>query len=314
VEEPKKRRFGRKKKIPGVVGGGVSKPRVSGPRVQAPRVNVGPQGVNVSAPRVSGPRVAPPVARAPQLKQPKVPRTPKDLMKGFKKLSGGKAAKGGGDSGAVTEGPVAPQPVETWHWDAVGQKSGRGKGILVFLLLLLFAGVAAAAGWWFFVRDDAEEAAARPAPTATATAQTFVAGLQPLLVRSSRDRARISGAVTRVASCSLAPGPATQQIGQTIAGRRAVLRQVRRVRPPNAQLRRARRLLEQSLTFSAAAGRGYSLWIASYNGACPVRAGPEYATALAANSKAQASKNAFVRAYNPVAKRVGARTWKSTEF
>lgn len=312
VEAPKKRRFGRKKAIPGVAGGGVSKPRVSGPRVQAPRVNVGPQGVNVSAPRVSGPRVAPPVARAPRLKQPKVPRTPKDLMKAFKKLPGGKGGKGGGDSGAVTEGAVAPQPVETWHWDAVGQKSGRGKGVLVFGLLLLFAGVAAAAGWWFFVRDEGEKAAAKPAPAATA--KTFVTGLQPLLVRSSRDRARISGAVTRVASCSLAPGPAGQQIGQTIAGRRAVLRQVRRVRPPDAQLRRARRLLEQSLTFSAAAGREYSLWIASYNGACPVRAGPEYARALAANGKAQASKNAFVKAFNPTAKRVGGRMWKSTEF
>jgi hypothetical protein len=93
-----------------------------------------------------------------------------------------------------------------------------------------------------------------------------------------------------------------------------VLRQVRRVQPPNAQLRRARRLLEQSLAFSAAAGRDYSLWIASFNGGCPVRAGPEYAKVLVTNGKAQASKNAFVRVYNPVAKRVGSRTWTSTQF
>jgi hypothetical protein len=314
VEEPtveKKRRWGRKQKVPGVTGGGVSKPRVSGPRVSAPRVNVGPQGINVSAPRVSAPRVAPPVARAPRLKQPKIPRTPKDVMKAFKKLPGG-GKGGGGDSGAVTEGPVAPQPAETWHWDAVGEKSGRGKGVLVVLLLLLFAGLAAAAGWWFFVRDDGEEAAAKAAPAATA--KSFVTGLQPLLVRSSRDRARISSAVTGVASCSLAPGPAAQQVSRTVAGRRAVLRRVRRVQAPNAQLLQARKLLEQSLASSAAAGRGYSAWIASFNGACPQRAGPEYATALAANGKAQASKNAFVKAYNPVAKRVGARTWQSTQF
>jgi hypothetical protein len=301
----------RKKSVPGVAGGGVSKPRVSGPRVQPPRVNVGPQGVNVSAPRVSGPRVAPPIARPPRLKQPRVPRTPKDVMKAFKKLPGGRG-KGRGDSGAVAEGPVAPQPAETWHWDAVGETSGRGKGVLVFLLLLLFAGLAAAAGWWFFVRDDDEVAAAKTAPAATAA--SFATGLEPLLVRSSRDRARISSAVTRVASCSLAPGRAAQQIGLTVAGRRAVLVQVRRVRAPNAQLLRARRLLEQSLASSAAAGRGYSAWIASYDGACPARAGPEYATALAANGKAQGSKNAFVKAYNPVAKRVGARTWQSTQF
>ena len=93
-----------------------------------------------------------------------------------------------------------------------------------------------------------------------------------------------------------------------------MLRQVRRVQAPNAQLLRARKLLEQSLASSAAAGRGYSAWIASFNGACPQRAGPEYATALAANGKAQASKNAFVKAYNPVATRVGARTWQSTQF
>jgi hypothetical protein len=313
-EEPQKRRWGRKKKIPGVTGG-VSKPRVSGPRVQAPRVSVGgPQGVNVSGPKVFGPRVAKPMVRQPRLKQKKIPTTPKDIMKAFKKLpGGGGGGKGGGDSGAVTEGPVAPQPVETWHWDAVGQKSGRGKGVFVFLLLLLFAGAAAGAGWWFFVRDDGEEAAAAKTQPA-ATAKSFVTGLEPLLVRSSKDRARISSAVTRVAACSLAPGPASQQIGQTIAGRRAVLRQVRRVQPPNAQLRRARRLLEQSLSFSAAAGRDYSLWIASFNGGCPVREGPEYAKALVTNGKAQASKNAFVRVYNPVAKGVGSRTWTSTQF
>jgi hypothetical protein len=281
--------------------------------VQAPRVNVGPQGINVSAPRVSGPRVAPPVAKAPKLKQPKVPKTPKDFVKAFKKLGGGGGGgKGGGDSGVVPDAPVAPQPVETWHWDAVRQKSGRGKSVLVFLLLLLFAAAAAGAGWWFFVREDDSSAAASSAPAATT--RSFTRGLEPLLLRSARDRARISRAVTGVAACSLAPGPAGQQIGQTIAGRRAVLRQVRRVRPPNARILGVRRLLERSLSLSAAAGRDYALWIASFNGACPVRAGPEYAKAVATNRRAQAAKTAFARAYNPIARSVGARTWRSTQF
>lgn len=311
-EEPKQRRWGRKKKIPGVQGGGISKPRVRGPRISAPRVNVGPQGVNVSAPRVSGPRVAPPVARAPRLKQPKIPKTPKGIMQAFKKakLPGGGGGKG--DSGAVADGPIAPQPAETWHWDAVGRKSGRGKGVLVFVLLLLFAAAAAGAGWWFFAREDGETAAAGSTPTATT--RSFITGLQPLLVRSSRDRVRISRAVTGVGSCSLAPGPAAQQIGRTIAGRRAVLRQVRRVATPNARILGVRRMLERSLSLSAAAGRDYSLWIASFNGGCPVRAGPEYATAIATNRRAQAAKTAFARAYNPIARSVGARTWRSTQF
>ena len=312
-EQPKKRRWGRKK-IPGVAGGGVSKPRVSGPRVSAPRVNVGPQGINVSAPRVSGPRVTPPRARPPRLKQPKIPSSPKGLMKALKKgkLPGGGGGKGGGSSGAVTDGPVAPQPVETWHWDAVGQKSGRGKGIAIFLLLLLLAAAAAAAGWWFFVREEDEPAPAQAA--AAITPRQFVARLQPLLVRSAADRARISRAVTGVAACSIKPGPAAQQIGRTIAGRQAVLRQVRRVPVASPPMRRARSLLEQSLARSAAAGRDYSLWIASYGGACPLRAGPEYAKALKTNQTAQAAKAAFARTYNPIARGAGARTWTSTQF
>ena len=314
-EEPKKRRWGRKKEVPGVAGGGVSGPRVSGPRVQAPRVNVGPGGVNVAGPKVQAPRVAPPRVAAPRVKQPKVPTSPKGFMDAFKKVKipGGGGGKGGGSSGAVTEGPVAPQPAETWHWDAVGQESGRGKGrvLLVFLLLLLLGG-AAAGGWWFFVREDDGAAPAQAA--SAATTESFVSGLQPLLVRSARDRVRISRAVTGVAACSLAPGPAAQQIGQTVAGRRAVLADVRRVRPPNAAIRRLRRMLEQSLLLSAAAGREYSLWIASFNGACPARTGPEYAKAIATNRRAQASKVAFARAYNPVARSVGARTWTSTQF
>jgi hypothetical protein len=292
----------------------VSKPRVSGPRVQAPRVNVGPQGVNVSAPRVQGPNVQKPVARAPQLKQPKMPkmpRSPKDLMGAFKKLPGGGGGKGGGgDSGAV-DAPVAPQPVETWHWDAVKQQSGRGKGVFAFLLLLLVAGGAAVAGWWFVLREDDGTASAN---TPAVTAQTFVSGLEPLLVRSAADRARISRAVTRVGSCSLAPGPAGRQIAQTVSGRRAVLRQVRRVQAPNARIRRVRGMLEQSLSLSAAAAQDYAAWIASFNGACPARTGPEYARAQATNRRAQRSKAAFARAYNPIASGVGGRTWKSSQF
>jgi hypothetical protein len=279
-------------------------------------VNIGPGGVNVAAPKVQAPRVAPPRVAAPRVKQPKIPTSPKGFMSALKKPKlpgiGGGGGKGGGSSGAVAEGPVAPQPVETWHWDAVGQKSGRGKGPLLLLLLLLAAGGAAAAGWWFFVREDDDAAPAKAAPVATAV--TFVAGLEPLLVRSARDRVRISRAVTGVGACSLAPGPAGQQINQVIRGRRTVLGQVRRVQPPNAQIRGVRRLLERSLSLSAAAGRDYALWIAAFNGACPARSGPEYAKAIATNRRAQASKVAFTRAYNPIAKSVGARTWKSTQF
>jgi hypothetical protein len=237
-----------------------------------------------------------------------------DALKKKPKLPGigGGGGKGGGSSGAATDGPVAPQPVETWQWDAVGQKSGRGKGIALVLLLLLAAGAAAAAGWWFFVREDDGTAPTKAAPAVTAA--TFVSGLEPLLVRSSRDRVRISRAVTGVGACSLAPGPAGQQISQVVQGRRAALADVRRVRPPNARIRGVRRLLEQALSLSATAGRDYGLWIASFNGACPARSGPEYAKAIATNRRAQASKVAFARAYNPIAKSVGARTWKSTQF
>jgi hypothetical protein len=312
AEPEQKRRWGRKKKIPGVAGGGITGPKVRGPRIQAPRVNVGPGGVNVAAPKVHAPKVTPPRARAPRLKQPKIPTTPKGIMKSFKKLSTG-GGKGGGSSGAVTDGPVAPQPAETWHWDAVGQKSGRGKTVFFLLLLLLLAGAAAAAGWWFFVREDDSAAPTAAAAAAPLTPKAFVNRLEPLLVRSSRDRARISSAVTRVAACSLPPAQAGRQIGQTVSGRRAVLVQVRRLRPP-ARLRNARRLLEQSLAFSATAGRDYSAWVASFGGACPVRAGPEYAKALATNRKAQASKTAFARLYNPIARSVGGRTWRSTQF
>jgi hypothetical protein len=279
--------------------------------VQAPRVNVGPGGVNVAAPKVNAPRVAAPRVRAPRVKQPRIPTTPKGIMQAFKK---GKVPGrgGGGSSGTVSDGPVAPQPVETWQWDAVGQKSGRGKGLLALLVVLLLAGAATAAGWWFFVRDDDGPAPASAAPPITPRA--FVARLEPLLARSARDRARISRAVTGVAACSLGPGPAAAQIGQTIQGRNAVLRQVRNVPVAAGPMRRARLLLEQSLARSATAGRSYSLWIASFNGACPVRAGPEYARAIATNSRAQAAKAAFSQAYNPIARRAGGRTWQPTQF
>ena len=145
-------------------------------------------------------------------------------MKSFQKLGKGGGKKGGGGSNEG-EGQVAAQPAETWHWDAVGEESGRGKGLFVLLLLLLFAGAGAAAGWYFFIREDK---AAAPVPAATAiTPKQFVARLEPLLLRSAKDRGCGSRAVTGVGACSIAPGPAAAQIRQTIQGRRAVLRQVR---------------------------------------------------------------------------------------
>jgi hypothetical protein len=278
-------------------------------------VNVGPGGVKVAAPRVSGPKVQAPRVKAPKLKQPKVPTSPKGFLKSFQKLGKqGKPGKGGGGSNAG-EGAVAPQPVETWHWDAVVQKEGgRGKGMLAFGLVLLFAGVGAAAGWYFLVREDETPAEAAATNSTATTVRQFVVGLQPLLVRSSRDRARISSAVTRVAGCSLAPAPATQQIRQTVAGRRAVLRQVRRVPAPNPAALRVRRMFERSLSLSATAGGDYLSWIASFDGACPRRSGAAYAAALVTNRQAQASKAAFAGAYNPLARRVRARVWNSSQF
>ena len=209
---------------------------------------------------------------------------------------------------------MAPQPSETWHWDAVGQESGgRGKGLLVDLLLLELAAGGAAAAWYVFERDDGGTAPAKAAAPAL-TAKQFVGRLQPLLVRSSRDRARISTAVTSVAGCSLAPAQAGAQVRQTVRGRQAVRRQVLSLNAPDAQTKRLATLLARSMSTSAAAGKNYALWIAAANGSCPARSGPQYAAALAANGQAQAAKAAFVRAYNPIAKRVGAHTWNAGQF
>jgi hypothetical protein len=283
-------------------------------------VNVGPGGVNVQAPRVQAPRVQAPRVQAPRVQQPRVPTTPttpKGFLDAFKKLKlpgkgGGKAAAAG--AAAAPDGPVAPQPSETWHWDAVGQESGRGKGLFVVLLLLLLAAAGAAAAWYVFVRDDGGTTPATAAAASTLTPKQFVGRLQPLLVRSSRDRARISTAVTSVAACSVAPGPAGAQVRQTVSGRVAVRRQVLRLKAPNAATKRLAALLARSMSTSAAAGKNYELWIAAANGSCPARSGSQYAEALAANTQAQAAKAAFVRAYNPVAKRVGARTWTAGQF
>jgi hypothetical protein len=282
-------------------------------------VNVGPGGVNVQAPRVQAPRVQAPRAQAPRLKQPKVPTSPKGFMDGLKKLKlpgTGGGAKGGGDSGAVESSPVAPQPAETWHWDAVGQESGgRGKGIFVGLTVLLLAALGAAAAWFVFVRDDGGAAPAKAEPAAPRlTQKQFVARLEPLLIRSSADRRRISTAVTAVAACTLDPGAAGAQVAQTVRGRRVVLRQVRRLRPPNAATRKAAGLLARSMQTSAAAGTSYGRWIAAANGACPKRTGPDYAQALAANVQAQSAKAAFARTYNPLARAVGGRTFTAGQF
>ena len=273
-------------------------------------MNIGPGGVNVSAPRVQAPRVQPPRMQAPRVKQPRVPTTPKGFIQAFKKM---KLPSRGGGADKAAEGPVAPQPVETWQWQKVGEGGGKGKAVFLLFLLLLFAGAGAAAGWWFFVRED-EGTPLAAAAASGGTPKQFVTKLEPLIVRSARDRARVSRAITQIGACSIGAGPAAEQISATIRGRQTVLRQVKRVPRPTAQARNAARQLEGSLTLSAAAARDYALWIASFGGGCPLRAGPEYAKAQATNRRAQNAKRAFTRLYNPIARRVGGRTWKSTQF
>jgi hypothetical protein len=297
--------------VPG--GGGVQGPGVQAPNVQAPRVNVGAGGVNVAGPRVQAPRVQAPRVQPPRVPQPRAPTTPAGFIQALKKLK--LPSRGSGSQAEAADSAVAPQPKETWQWQAVGEGGGgKGKALLVVLLLVLLAAGGAAAGWWFFVRDDGSTAKAAAPASGNAQTRAFVGRIQPLLVRSARDRARISRAISEVSACSIFGRPAAAQVRATIRGRQAVLRRLRGVPRPNAQAQNTARLLDRSLRLSAAAAADYVGWINTALGSCPVTSGPEFRKAQATNARAQAAKRAFSRAYNPMARQVGNRTWTHTQF
>jgi sugar lactone lactonase YvrE len=163
--------------------------------------------------------------------------------------------------------------------------------------------------------------ASAPAPatapaSSTRALRTFGSRVETYLRESARGRATLRTALGGVLGCSVPLRTAAAQVAAVTANRRGLLARLGGLNAPTAEARRVASLLRQALTHSVAADVRYEAWIRYLQGrpACSTTSNADLAAAQREDRLATAAKQSFVAAYNPLARRLGLRTWTAADF
>jgi hypothetical protein len=175
-------------------------------------------------------------------------------------------------------------------------------GAVVAVAAAVASGVALSGG-----SAPAHPAAATASPSAPVTAPEQAAALGALLTSSAAARTALHNAVTQVGGCTHLTGAVSQL--QAVVNRRAgqydqASALSTGALPGGAQVKSK---LLAALGSSLTADRDYLSWARQQlNGGCtPISQSSAYSAAFSASRRADAAKEAFVQAWNPVAARYG---------
>ena len=150
-------------------------------------------------------------------------------------------------------------------------------------------------------------------PGADPQVRSFVYKLENFLTQSHDGRVQVMRAIAGAFDCSLPPDVAAAQLDQVQRNRQSLLQQVAALQVPDSEAAlHASDLFQKATHASIAADWIYRDWLRS-RPACP-RGGRLPAAARAADARATALKQQFLASFNPLAKRLGRRTWKANEF
>ena len=143
--------------------------------------------------------------------------------------------------------------------------------------------------------------------------RSFVYKLENFLTQSHDGRGQVMRAIAGAFDCSLPPDVAAAQLDQVQRNRQSLLEQVAALQVPDSEAAlHASDLFQRATHASIAADWIYRDWLRS-RPACP-RGGRLPAATRAADARATALKQQFLVSFNPLAKRLGRRTWKANEF
>jgi hypothetical protein len=106
------------------------------------------------------------------------------------------------------------------------------------------------------------------------------------------------------------------QVAGVTANRQSILGRLGTLTAPTAQAAQIASLLKRALAHSVAADRHYEGWLHSLQtqAACSTRQNADFTAAQREDRQATAAKRSFVAAFNPLARRLGLRTWSADEF
>ena len=155
-----------------------------------------------------------------------------------------------------------------------------------------------------------------PGSAGNAKLRTFVDRVENVLEQSSSGRREIGAALAAGLRCSVPARTAGQRIASVADNRQSVLEQLGTLPAPTQQADRAVTLLQRALQQSIEADRHYrdAFFTVRPGTACPLPPSADFRLARAADARATAAKRRFVAAFDPLASRVGRRTWTAADF
>jgi DNA-binding SARP family transcriptional activator len=192
--------------------------------------------------------------------------------------------------------------------DAARHRRRRAPWTLVAAAALVAAAIVAA-----LLIHDGGTSSPPTTPGGDPQVRSFVYKLENFLTQSHDGRAQVMRAIAGAFDCSLPPDVAAAQLDQVQRNRQSLLQQVAALQVPDSEAAlHASDLFQKATHASIAADWIYRDWLRS-RAACP-RGGRLPAAARAADARATALKQQFLVSFDPLAKRLGRRTWKANEF
>ena len=145
--------------------------------------------------------------------------------------------------------------------------------------------------------------------------RTFVDRVENVLEQSAAGRREVAAALTAGSRCAISPQETGRRIASVADNRQSVLEQLGGLRAPTADAAAAVTLLQRALQDSIEADRHYrDGFLAVTNARCPVPQNQDFQLASAMDVRATKAKQQFVKAFNPLAKRFGRRTWTAGQY
>ncbi|MGH3105123.1 MAG: RCC1 domain-containing protein [Gaiellaceae bacterium] len=154
------------------------------------------------------------------------------------------------------------------------------------------------------------------AASATSALRTFGGRIETHLRQLASGRTRLRSALTGVFNCSLSPRAAGVQVAAVTRNREGILARLNAQPAPTAQAAQILARLRRALSNSIAADRAYEAWLRylQTQPRCSTRRNADFGLAQRHDRQATAAKRSFVSAYNPLARRLGLRTWSASQF
>jgi serine/threonine-protein kinase len=185
----------------------------------------------------------------------------------------------------------------------------RRRGVLVAALTVLLA-LAATAVAVLTTRGSSEPGASKT------DLLPFVNRIENVLQQSAGGRTEIAAALQAGLDCSITPEEAARRIDSVADNRQSLLQQLSGYTAPTIQMDELVTILQRALQHSIEADRHYRDGFLGFpsNATCPLPASPNFDLALRSDRQATAAKKLFVTGFDPLAGRLGRRTWTAAEF